>query len=1056
MSFSADTIGFYLQAEDKLTPTLSDATDSYRKFVKDLEKLNKTAYKTVSSGIGSLSNLVNAFETLPSKAISSYKEAMTALRSRIKPITQPINIVFSPKSKREISQAVGQAVMRAMSGTKIRLQPTFPKQPLGIFDTSIALRSLYHKLAQPPDMKGKLEPKRFKAGGLVEGGKAGKDSVLSLLEPGEFVLSKDMLAQLGKMHDQAGKFISAKPYADSLAKINALGNALEKLKVALDAGFDDPKAIKMFDNGMKELGEEVTNLVKISGSLSYQMQVRLAPAVKDVRGRMADLRGEAKETGKVTNNLLEKILGPAKFLAISAAAQHVVDGLSKLKDGGSQAFDALGGEQIESFTTNMNQMNSRLNLSRAGLREFKAAAADVADLKDLNINEMSEAMEGMVEAGLRDKTMLLKLAPAATSFSKASRVSFDVSGKAAYKMADAYGFTEDQIAATFDNISMFQSNSAANAETLTSDMLETMASLGPALLKESTSDQQAILSNFARLGASLADTWAGETGSLQGMLGKAMGGEVDSMQKVSMIFGKTQDELKESFKSGDLTGLLDGLATQIQQLTSTGNVAGLDALRQAMGFEGTAEQFGMLGKNIGKVDASLDKLGKMQHTVADMGTAQAELTKRADANRTAYEQLQTTFGQLAAKDIPGLGVSLGQIIDLGKEFNVTTLISIGYLAKMGVEAGVGAVKGLLTLGSGLGSVLKSMGMFGGAAAKTAEAAASTASAAGGAVGAGGFFAGLSAGMEALAVGIGTLGTVLLSPPGIAFTVSLVVAMLALGGALRLAAPAIATFGEVAIAAIGKAVEAFGMLVPVLLQMVDVGGKVLMGAIDGIVTVFKTLFTADPTQLLTIGPALFTVAAGLGAVATASAALAAVQIGQGILSFITGGPSDVSGGVFSLLASMIGSIRNLKVATPEAVAALTATVNGLGGFALSYARLTNTLGDLPSDADLGPRMKNLAGAFTQATQASALQQARTTNAIAPSQLQAVVDAISHNPVMDEMCAAAERSNDLLAKILQALSGGALQSAATAPPQLAQAGPSLPNASSLTRDIAGFGH
>jgi hypothetical protein len=52
-----------------------------------------------------------------------------------------------------------------------------------MFDTT-NLRGKYGNMAQPPDFKGTLEPKRFKKGGLVEGGTPGKDSVLSLLEPG--------------------------------------------------------------------------------------------------------------------------------------------------------------------------------------------------------------------------------------------------------------------------------------------------------------------------------------------------------------------------------------------------------------------------------------------------------------------------------------------------------------------------------------------------------------------------------------------------------------------------------------------------------------------------------------------------------------------------------------------------------------------------------------------------------------------------------------------------------------------------------------------------------
>jgi hypothetical protein len=247
-----------------------------------------------------------------------------------------------------------------------------------------------------------------------------------------------------------------------------------------------------------------------------------------------------------------------------------------------------------------------------------------------------------------------------------------------------------------------------------------------------------------------------------------------------------------------------------------------------------------------------------------------------------------------------------------------------------------------------------------------------------------------------------------------------------------------------------------MFVPVMTEMVKVGGEVLMGTIDGIVTIFQSLFSADATQLLMIGPALFTIAAGLGAVAIASSTLAAVQIGQGILSFITGGPTDAAGGVFGLLASMIGSIKNLKVATPQAVSDLTSTVVGLGGFAGAYVSLLSQLGDMPSDSDIAPRLQNLAGAFAQTTQASGLQQSKTSNAVVPSQLQAVVDAILKNPAMDEMCAAADKTNALLAQILAVLANGQASAQASASPQRVQSGPTNPKVSGMTLDIASFGH
>lgn len=1051
MAFSADAIGFYLQAEDQLTPTLGDAVDAYRKFVRDLEKLNKAAYKSASQGIGSLSNLVEAFETLPEKAITSYKEALTALRSRIKPVTQPINVVFSPKSKRDIAQAIGQAISRALSGVKIRLSAAFPAKPLGLFDTT-NLRGKYGSIAQPPDMKGKLEPKKFKKGGIVEGGTPGKDSVLSLLEPGELVVPKDLVKEIGKLRGEAGQFISAKTYAESIARIDNLGKGLEKLKVAIDAGLNDGKALKMFERGMKELDDEIETLVKNSGNLSYQTQVRLAPAIKDVRLKMEQLRGEADKTGKVTNNLLAKILGPAKFLAISTALEHVRDGFRELRDGGRETYDVLTGGTIEGFTTNLNQANQVLGLSRDKLRDLKGEAFKAATAIDgINPQEFSEGLEDAAHAGARTTARLNAIAGASAAAAKGFGLARDDAAKMNYELTDNLKFSQQQSEGLLATVGKLSSSLNVSAPVLFSQMQDDVTALASSLSKMNKTDGEQTINSFNRMGAALMDSGvsADEVGTIRQMLAKAFEGgaeNVDAMSKAQLLTGQSLDVLRAKLQSGDIAGLFQDIQRQASSL-DPGSLATF------------ATQAGISSNSLSKMNAAGQGLTKTMEgtrsTVVAAGDGMAYLTERAKSNNTVFKNLMETVSETVG-GWSAFGISGQDVVDTLAEVNFASVASIAYLGKMGAQAAWATAKFVAMGASMAAAKFKDMLGIGSKVAEAASAASTAASAAGSAAAGGGLFAGLSAGLTALAGGVAALGAVLLSPPGIAFTVSLVVALLALGAALNLASPAIRVFGDVAIAAIGKAVEAFGMLVPVLTEIVKVAGTVLLAAIDGIVQVFKTLFSADATQLLTIGPALFSVAAGLGAVATASAALAAVQIGQGILSFLTGGPADVGSGVFGLLASMIGSVRNLKVATPEAVAALTATVNGLGGFALAYARLTNTLGEMPSDADLGPRMQQLAGNLAQATTASNLQQARTTNAIAPSQLQAVVDAIMHNPATDAIAASATRTNELLAQILQVLAQGQTQQAVNAPPQRVQGGPSLASSSPLTRDVAAFGH
>lgn len=1055
MGFSADAIGFYLQAEDQLTPALSDAASAYRKFVKQLEQWNRQAYKSASSGLGQIADLFEAFDDLPQRAVRSYKDALGAMRTRVKAVTQPINVVFTAQSRRSIAKAVSDAVARSLSGARLRLQASFPKTRLGMFDTSASLRSQYTNMVQPPDLKGRFEPRRFKKGGLVDGGTPGKDSVLSLLQPGEFVLPKDVVQRLGRQRGPGGRFEAdpAKPFLESIARIETMGKALDKLKVSLDAGLGDPTMIKMFERGLRSMNDEISTFVKNSSSLTYQQQVRLAPAIKEVRNQVDNLSEATKEAGTLTELLLGKILGPARWIAIATAGERVVEGLRNLKDAGVQGLESLGGDQVESFTTNMNQLNTRLNLTRAELGLFKDEAADLADLHDLNINEMSEAIEGLAVAGVRTKEEFFRLAPTVTNFSKAAGVAFDTSAAAAYRLGDAYGFTADQVALVFDDIRRSQTTFNADAGRVTEDTIATLQTLGPALLDMSEEARIQTVRSLSGLAAAMQSTWGDASQEVMTLIGRAATGETDAMQSVGLIFGKTIDEVLAQMQGGDLTGLFDSLGRQVQSLE--GNTPGLNALKEALHFEGTNEQFVMLGRNTKDLNEAFKQFREGQIPIENSSAAVDSLGVAARSTRRHIDELRTEFGQLAGKEIPVLGFSLGDVIDGIDDLGVTTLAATGMLIKMGVDGAYAAYKGLGSLVPMLGNVFKGMRLFGGAT-KAATVASTTASAAGSAAAGGGLFAGLSAGLTALAGGVATLGAVLLSPPGIAFTVSLVAVLLALGGALGLASPALKVFGDIAVSAFGKVVEVVGLLAPVLTTLVTTIGTTLSTALQSIVQVFQALFQADPTRLMAVGPALLGVAAGLSAVALASAAIAAVNVGQSILGFFADDPAETAAGVFALLASMIGSVKNLKVATPEALAALTGTVNGLGGFAVAYGRLVSTLGQLPEGEELGPRFKSLAGAFGEASRVSELRQATTSTAVVPSQLQAVVDAIRNNPVMDDICAATERTNALLAKILDALAGGKTRDSATAPPQRVQGPSSLGTTSQLTRDVAGFGH
>nr|MBA3845412.1 hypothetical protein [Planctomycetota bacterium] len=81
MGFSSDTIGFYLQADDQLSPALEQAADNYTRYVRDMEKLNKKAVTSMSKGTGSMGSML---KNMPKEAARAYKRVYAEQDAAIK------------------------------------------------------------------------------------------------------------------------------------------------------------------------------------------------------------------------------------------------------------------------------------------------------------------------------------------------------------------------------------------------------------------------------------------------------------------------------------------------------------------------------------------------------------------------------------------------------------------------------------------------------------------------------------------------------------------------------------------------------------------------------------------------------------------------------------------------------------------------------------------------------------------------------------------------------------------------------------------------------------
>lgn len=190
----------------------------------------------------------------------------------------------------------------------------------------------------------------------------------------------------------------------------------------------------------------------------------------------------------------------------------------------------------------------------------------------------------------------------------------------------------------------------------------------------------------------------------------------------------------------------------------------------------------------------------------------------------------------------------------------------------GMLAGIG--KGLGSLGKGLGSLLQTIG---GGAGKAIML----------------FLRGLASGLASLANPVSLLGLG-------AFTL----AMIGLGKALQLAAPAIEAFapvlmrmaeviGDVVMKALDKLPEIITTIGGVIVEIVSTISDSITGIIDSVTSSIERLAAIDGSNLLSVGAGLVAVAGGLVAFSAGGAVAGVANLVGGLLGAITpgGGPVE---------------------------------------------------------------------------------------------------------------------------------------------------------------------
>lgn len=901
--FADNAIGFYLEMQDNLTPTLAVASVSYRSFISQLDRLNRSAVQTASKGLEALAGAVESLGSLPARAVLAYKAAREGMQedADANPITQPIKFKALPGEEKKTNQGMVEALTKALSKAQLRLSARLPEARSAYFDLGATLRTQYKKMVQPPDLVGGFfNLPKFAAGGPV-GGKGPGDSVMAILHRGEEVLTKGArgtVAALLKGLAVAGKAVgkgggAPSGAAPAPAKLTMKGvqaqlDAVEDLIASAEewrnianAGFD-PKAVDNYNAAVqgvvKAMAAAKASSKEYYDGLNKGLQAihggTLAKRFAEVNGSMAafgkglqDVGGQAQRTAGFLERLLTRLIGPAG-VALAIQSFKTIEGhVGRMRGEVAKVYNV---DDVVGFAKQSRNLGNQLGMQRDAQLALRGSMVETADSMGgyaIGVNEVSAAYERVAGAGGRTAAEFKALVPVT-----AALASQDL------------------------------------------DLTESLFALGKNM------DPRQLAAYGAAMATAKQQTGlaSGEFQSLSTTISEALAGaptQVGKLTEALQFSTNNASALLEDFKkTRDVTPILNALVDSFAKVGSHTESAA--ALMKTLGMDIPLGSLQALAKRGDEVKASISGVAK---SVSDAKDPIRALTDVVKPNVFWWERMGNYLGVALNKYFPGT-------VAFFEDINPSVLLATTNIALLTVSLARSLIPALW--GAGVAIVSFIGRLFAVGAAATVAAATSTAAGTGMAAAGTGAAAG-GAGFVAFFLAMNGLVAAL---PGIAIFLGIV---LVLAVALRIITPLVQVLAS-------AFVEFFKVFV----------GPVIAKVIDGIVAIagnlteaFKALSSmpasailASAASLLVLGPAFAAIGAGLAMLGFGAGSAA---LGVGALMVVM----RVLGGAKSFgesLTCLLGAFAVDPAVAMGALAGLQALTTFLGQFAvLSLAAMAAT-------------------------------------------------------------------------------------------------------------------
>lgn len=709
MAFSDQAIGFYLQMEDEMTPQFKGIVSKYQKFVGRMEQLSDRLAESVDSSMQQFG--ISAKAMAKGKAFN-------------------INVQLSPKSRKSLAQSVSMAVATALAGAKFRFRAAMPQKLSKIFSQDVALRQFYKDIPQPPDMLGGIQ--RFAEGGKVpeSGGRKGKDSVLSLLTPGEVVVPTDLVAKLEDAFEQ-----------------------VRGRKGVIEAGFGSKEDVTFYNKSLHEIASAMDALAEATKDAGIEAKTRLSPQVVNLREQFTQLTKAEDEASEEADNFLSKVLGPARFIAIQTSLRSLQDGFHNISGGFQRFAGDVGAGEFQSFPDRLREIRQRLGLSAESAVQFTGAIAESSKELGTSFFKSLEATDALIEKGVKDQKLLIEQSALLARANRVTGADFGM-------LADSVRLYRTELkgsAEGFDAImlSIDQMTKSSDLAVNTPELMESLVAAlnNPVLRKEGPAAIQNYVNNLLGLRAAAETVWQGETG-IEKIFADALGG-VDVQENLTKIAFLTKGQISDMqslqaalTSKGGLVGAFSALAEEVQR--NINNPAALDQLGKAIGVDG---KFLMRLQEFTSKQKTSTGLAVPLEESATAGDKMAESLERMTS---AAERLNNTIANFVGSSGP-----MQTLVEFLDQVPVIALLAAAHLGGTLLGSVLRLGKGVAGLVGGIGgAVFGKLGKFGGIFGGKGSGA-------GGALGGAGALAGGATGPGILAAGakialvLAAIGTVLL-------------------------------------------------------------------------------------------------------------------------------------------------------------------------------------------------------------------------------------------------------------------------------------------------------